>query len=172
MPDDYDVALETEFNRDKLQNAIPNRLQELCDIIASRKIKGKVEPWFADLVTKILYSVARVSSDLLKTMDREAVSAAAWNARNLLELWIWLKYCEASQENALRFYEDALRDMLGLADAVSKMHMVQFGTPDVFEASSREKIAEVAREKLGRDSLDSNYLHVAEAAKGKRKLAA
>jgi len=34
---DYDVEKETDFNRDKLQTAIPNRLQELLDIIVSRR---------------------------------------------------------------------------------------------------------------------------------------
>jgi hypothetical protein len=77
-----------------------------------------VEPWFADLVAKILLSVNRVRDDLLKTIDQEAVSGAAWNSRNLLELWVWLKYCATSRENARRFHEDALRDMQGLTDAL------------------------------------------------------
>jgi hypothetical protein len=58
-------------------------LQELQDIITSRK--DSLEPWFAALVTKILLSVNRVRLDLLKTMEEETVSGAAWNARNLLE---------------------------------------------------------------------------------------
>ena len=160
---DYDVDWETQFTRDKLQTAIPNRLQELYDIILSCKSKGTAEPWFADLVVKILLSVNRVCGDLLKTIDQDAVSGAAWNSRNLLELWVWLKYCATSQENARRFYEDALRDMQGLTDALSKLHALQ-GIPNEFEASARVKIAEV-RDKLGLDSLDSDYTHVAGAAK-------
>jgi len=160
-PDDYDIDWETDFNRDKLQTAIPNRLQELCDIITSRK--SKTEPWFADLVTKILLSVARVCRDLRKTIEQEAVSNAAWNARNLLELWVWLKYCAASRENARRFHEDALRDVQRLTDAVSKLHALT-GIPNEFGATARKKIAEVAREKLGLESLDGNYLRVADAA--------
>ena len=97
-------------------------------------------------------------------MEPEAVSGAAWNARNLLELWIWLKYSGASRENARRFHEDALRDMQGLTDALSKMHAQQ-GISNEFEASARKKIEQVAREKLGVDALDSNYVHVADAAK-------
>ena len=125
IPDNYDVDKETDFNRDKLQTVIPNRLQELIDIIQRHKSKGSVEPWFADLVTKLLLSVDRVRYDLVKTMEQEAISGAAWNARNLLELWIWLKYCAASRENARRFHDDALRDMRGLSDALSKMHTQQ-----------------------------------------------
>jgi hypothetical protein len=162
-PKDYDVDWETQFTRDKLQTAIPSRLQELYDTILSCKSKGTAEPWFADLVVKILLSVNRVCGDLLKTIDQDALSGAAWNSRNLLELWVWLKYCATSQENARRFYEDALRDMQGLTDALSKLHALQ-GILNEFEASARVKIAGV-RDKLGLDSLDSDYTHVAEAAK-------
>jgi hypothetical protein len=163
-PKDYDVAWETQFNFDKLKTAIPNRLHELRDIITSCKSKGTIEPWFADLVTKILLSVDRVCGDLLKTIEQEAVSRAAWNARNLLELWIWIKYCGASRENARRFQEDALRDMQGLTDALSKLHALS-GIPNQFEASARKKIAEVARDKLGLNSLDGGYERVTDAAK-------
>src|SRR5437870_9226684 len=69
MPDHYDVERETEFNREKLQTAIPNRLQELIDIITSRK--HTVDSWYADLITKILLSVDRICRDLLKTMEQE-----------------------------------------------------------------------------------------------------
>ena len=81
----------------------------------------------------------------------------------LLELWVWLKYCATSQENARRFYEDALRDMQGLTDALSKLHSLQ-GIPNEFEASARVKIAEAsgqARVRLSGQSLT----HVAGAAK-------
>src|ERR1017187_6404774 len=149
IPVDYDIEKETEFNHDKLQTVIPNRLQQLLDIIVSRKSQGSVD---------------RVRYDLLKTMEQNAVSGAAWNARNLLELWVWLKYCATSRENARRFHEDALRDMQGLTDALSKLHSLQ-GIPNEFEASARMKIAEAARDKLGLDYLDSDYTHVAVAAK-------
>jgi hypothetical protein len=163
-PKDYDVDRETHFTREKLQTAIPNRLQELYDIITSCKSRGTAEPWFADLVVKILLSVNRVCGDLLKTIDQETVSGAAWNSRNLLELWVWLKYCATSRENARRFQEDALRDIQGITDALSKLHALQ-GIPNEIEASARVKIAETARYKLGLDSLDSDYTHVADAAK-------
>jgi hypothetical protein len=163
-PRKYDVDSETRFTREKLQTAIPNRLQELYDVITCCKSKGTAEPWFADLVGKILLSVNRVCGDLLKTIDQEAVSAAAWNSRNLLELWVWLKYCATSQENARRFHEDALRDVQGLTDALSKLHALQ-GIPNEFEASVRMKIAEAARDKLGLDSLGSHYTRVSDAAK-------
>ena len=61
----------------ELQAAIPNRLQELYHVILNCKSKGTAEPWFADLVVKILLSVNRVCGDLLKTIDQDVVSGAA-----------------------------------------------------------------------------------------------
>ncbi len=163
-PKDYDVDWETRFTREKLQTVIPNRLQELYDLITNCKSKGTAEPWFADLVVKILLSVNRVCGDLLKTIDQETVSGAAWNSRNLLELWVWLEFCATSRENARRFYEDALRDMQGLTDALSKLHALQ-GIPNEFEASARMKIEKAAPDKLGLDSLGGDYTRVTHAAK-------
>jgi hypothetical protein len=85
---EYVVEVEIKFNREKLSEAIPGRLQELREAIESRK--GSVEEWYVNLLTKILISVARVCQDLLDTMAKEALPAAAWNARNLLELWVWI----------------------------------------------------------------------------------
>jgi hypothetical protein len=161
-PNDYDVEQETEFNREKLHSAIPTRLQELIDIIANRQ--GSVDSWYAALITKIILSVDRTCRDMLTTMDKESVPGAAWNARNFLELWVWIKYCAASQGNARRFQEDALRDMQGLTDALSKLHALR-KLPNEFEASARQKLAEVARDKLGLNSLDGNFERVANAAK-------
>jgi len=161
-PEEYDIDWETNFNRDKLTTAIPNRLQELQNIIVRRE--ESIEPWFRDLVIKILLSVNRVRLDLLRTMDQETVSGAAWNARNLLELWVWLKHCATSRKSARRFYEDAIRDVQGITDSLSKLHTLQ-GIPNEFEASARQKMAEVVREKLGLASLEGSYERVAEAAK-------
>ena len=162
MPDDYDVVRETEFNRENLQTAIPNRLKELGDIVWSRRTTG--DNWFEDLIVKIVQSVDRTCRDLLETMPQDALPAAAWNARNLLELSIWIKYCAVSRANARCFHEGALRDMQGLTDAVSKLHALR-QLPNEFEKAAREKIAEIAREKLGLNSLDGSYARVADAAK-------
>lgn len=159
MPDEYDVQRETEFNREKLQAAIPRRLDELTNILAEHH--GRVEGWYADVIYKVLLSVRRVCSALLATIDQEALSAAAWNARNLLELWVWIKYCGASRQNARRFYEDALRDIEGLVKALSKLYALK-GMPNDFEDFARQGIAELA-EKFGVDP-ESGYQRVANAA--------
>lgn len=159
MPGEYDVKQETEFNREKLQIAIPRRLDELIEILAAHQ--DRVDGWYADLIYKVLLSVKRVCSDLLATIDQEALTAAAWNARNLLELWVWIKYCGSSRENARRFHQDALRDIEGLVTALSKLHALR-GIPNDFEDSARQGIAQVAQ-RFGIDP-ESGFQLVANAA--------
>jgi hypothetical protein len=159
---EYNIEVETQFSREKLAAAIPARLQELLETIYGRKCN--VEEWYANLFTKITISVARICQDLLDTMEKQALPAAAWNARNLLELWVWIKYCSASRTNAWQFHGDALRDMQGLTESLSKMHKTA-GVKNEFEAGARQKLTEVAMANLGVNSLDSNFLRVGDAAK-------
>ena len=158
---EYNVEVETQFNREKLSAAIPERLQELLDTIHGRNCNA--EEWYTNLLTKLLIGVARICQDLLHTTNKEALPAAAWNARNLLEIWVWIKYCSVSRANARRFHEDALRDMFGMAESLSKMHETA-GVRNDFEAAFREKATDVAAE-WGIYAFDSNYLRVMEAAK-------
>jgi hypothetical protein len=163
MTGDYNREQEVEFNREKLRTAIPNRLRELLEVIQQRDFHP--EDWYAILVTKVLASVARVCHDLLQTIEqKEALPTAAWNARNLLELWIWIEYCSASLENAHRFYEDALRDALGLTESLGKMCELT-GTANDFEDQARKTLAQLALKEHGVESLDTNYEKVAAAAK-------
>jgi hypothetical protein len=159
---EYDVETEMKFSRDKLSSAIPERLRELRNEIDDRK--GNVEEWYANLIAKILVSVARTCQDLLDTIEKEALPAAAWNSRNLLELWVWIKYCSASRENAWRFHGDALRDAAGLIESLAKLHTTA-SIRNEFETKARQKLSAVALANLGVSSLDSSFLQISDAAK-------
>ena len=80
MAGDHNLEQELEFNREQLGKVIPNRLQELLDVMLSRNFDK--DDWYANLVIKVLMSVARVCRDLFQTtIQKEALPAAAWNAR-------------------------------------------------------------------------------------------
>src|SRR5207302_8248951 len=96
--------------------------------------------------------------------DGEALPAAAWNSRNLLELWIWISYCGASHANAQRFHQDALRDMLGLTEALAKLHALR-DIPYIHQVTSRKHLGDIAKVNFGMDSLDAAYERVSNAAK-------
>ena len=140
---------------------IPASLQVLCETLAS--CTERLENWHTALLLKIVTSIDRVCRDLLKTTEQEALTAAAWNARNLLELWVWTKYCCASRESARRFNEDCLRDCEGLTNSYFKICDLR-GLDHELESAMREKIANAAHT-LGLDSIDASFLNVREAAK-------
>jgi hypothetical protein len=158
---EYNIEFETRISREKLSVAIPEQLQRVLDTLDDRK--SNVEEWYVSLLTKIVLSVGRFSRDLLDTMEKQALPAAAWNARNLLELWVWIKYCSVSRANARQFHEDVLRDMQGLAESLSKMYKTR-GIKTEFEAEARKKLTDLAAN-MGVNSLDASYLRVSEAAK-------
>jgi hypothetical protein len=162
MVAEYDVQHESAFARDKLGKVIPERLQELLDALNASG--GRVEDWYYGLVSKMLLGLNRACNGLLKTMDEDNLSGAAWNARNCLELWVWAEYCSKSRENAWRFHGDALRDMQGIFEAHGAICRV-FGQKNEFEISGQDALNRVAVAKLGLQSVDSNYLKVLEAAK-------
>lgn len=158
-PETYNAQQEIEFARQKLQSDLPNRLQQLLDIFSS----SQTERWFFSLISKLILAVRRACSDVYKTIDQDALSAAAWTARNVLELWVWLKYCAASRENARRYYEDAIRDMEGLVESLSKLHSLR-GIPNSFENPARLGLAQVTQKQFGVDTLGLSYTRVAQAA--------
>lgn len=161
VPIQYDVERETDFNRLQLGTTIPDRLNSLlAEVDQSR---GRIEDWYADLIVKVCLSLGRICIDLLATTKINALPSAAWNARNLLELWVWTKYCSV-RDNARGFHEDAVRDMKGLAAAHPKMCGAA-GIQDEFGQAAQDKLSKLALDKLGLPSLDSNYTRVDEAAK-------
>lgn len=159
---EYDVKSEMEFSREQLGTKIPKRLDELLATVNDST--RNIEDWHRNLVAKIIISIARACNDLLKTIDQEALSTAAWNARNLLELWVWTAYCSASRENARRFHDDTVRDFLGLIQLSSAMAK-PVGIEDVHASTNEEKLKRIAAERFGLKSFDSNYTKVADAAK-------
>ena len=42
------------------------------------------------------------------------VASISWICRNILELRIWIEFCGKSAENAIEFYEDAIRDLVDM----------------------------------------------------------
>src|SRR5271154_3052522 len=112
--------IDPDLNSDLEMLQLADRLNAIFCIIKAGDFEK--DDWYAILIVKLLTNIARVSRDLYQTIEQaQGLPAAAWNARNLLELWIWSEYCSASRENAKRFHDDVLRDALGLADSLRKM---------------------------------------------------
>jgi hypothetical protein len=147
-----------------LRAELPTNLRRLTDIL----LAGTFPPesaWYRNLFLKLMQSVARVGAELLAaTESPEALPAVAWNARNMVELAVWIRYCGKSEKNVRRFHEDAFRDMKGIVLSLAELHKL-IGSTYEQEASAHKKLDLMAQTELGLDSIDADYASVASAAK-------
>jgi hypothetical protein len=158
----YDIEQETVANRKMLEARIPARLNDIYQLLVENR-QG-LELWRLALTTDLVQSVERNCVELVETIGKDRLPAAAWIARNLLELLVWVKYCNVSRENAWRFHEDALRDVKGLTELHKKSCEVM-GIENETSAITAQRIKNVASEKLGLEDINSKFLTVAEASK-------
>lgn len=123
-----------------------------------------LEPWRLALTINLVQSVERNCGELVETIGKDRLPAAAWIARNLLELLVWVKYCGVSRENAWRFHEDALRDLKGLME-LNKNRCDVMGIEDETSVITAQRLKDVASEELGLEDIDTKFLAVADASK-------
>jgi hypothetical protein len=157
----YDIEKETVVNRKMLGERIPARLNGIYRLLVENR-QG-FEQWRLALTIDLVQSVGRNCGELLETIGKDRLPAAAWIARNLLELLVWVKYCGVSKENAWRFHEDALRDVKGLTELHKQICDV-IGIEDESSTIAAQLIKDEAS-KLGLEDIDSIFLAVAKASK-------
>ncbi len=99
-----------------------------------------------------------------KKQERD-VSLLAWRARNLLELFVWARYCAKSRENSRRFYEDAGRDAIDIYQKFIEWGTVTSQQPDWLNPlkNAKKDVSERAASK-GIKSLGGPYKKVSDAA--------
>ncbi len=158
----YDIEQETVASRKMLEARIPARLKDIYRLLVDNR-QG-LEPWRLALTIDLVQSVERNCGEMFETIGKDRLPAAAWIARNLLELSVWVKYCGVSRENAWRFHEDALRDVKGLTELHKKSCDIM-GIENETYAITAQRIKDVASEKLGLEDIDSKFLTVTDASK-------
>lgn len=162
MTPEYDIKQEMAANRRMLEARVPAKLNSIYRALAENH--QQLEPWRLSLTIDLVDSVKRNCLELLETIEKDRLPAAAWIARNLLELLVWVKYCGVSVENAWKFHEDALRDLKGLTDVHQKICDI-LGIENETSGITVQMMKDVAFEKLGLKDIDSKYLSVADASK-------
>lgn len=106
----------------------------------------------------------RVSAhDLKRAHEEKKIATLAWITRNLLELSVWIEYCEKSDANAKRFRDDAMRDMYGWATAIHKLYQEKRGKDNLSLKTSMGNLKKFAATK-GIPALEDDFKRVSEAA--------
>lgn len=87
--------------------------------------QAQFDDWQVTVLGGLVRLIQLNRQQLLDAKSPDALPYVAWLARNLLELLIWTEYCCTSIDNAVRFYEDSMRDMyqwLGLVKNLWEFH--------------------------------------------------
>lgn len=161
MDDNYDIDKETAVNKSMLETRIPARLNRIYGVLTDGR--QSIEQWQVNLIIDFCHGIDYNISELLRTIGESRLPVAAWSARNLLELWVWIEFCRLSRENAWRFHEDALRDMKGVIETQNKK-MIARGMEDPFYEQAIERAKTIAQERLGLEDIDVYYLETRKAA--------
>lgn len=126
---------------------------------------GKVnaEEWREKQLLDFIEILQVSAYDLKRAHEEKKIATLAWITRNLLELSVWIEYCEKSDANAKRFRDDALRDMYGWSTAIHKLYQEKSGKDNPSLKTSIENLKTFAVTK-GIPTLEDDFKRVSEAA--------
>lgn len=172
-------------NLKALRDQIPHLAKDCLTIIKRRRRQHeRLEKWREQQLVSFLKGIIRTVTDLRYAYERHRISTVAWLTRNLLELSVWIQYCNLSDENAKRFHDDAVRDAYGLWKAIESLpvleakhakHFLAGLARDAFDPSQAIKeIAEINQDfpvvqELSLDSIQQQFSMLAQAI-GEAKL--
>ena len=137
-------------------------------LIAAMRVENKKSKkfpkWREGQIATLGLKLTQSAMDLDRAYMEERMTTLAWAARNLLEISIWIDYCNLSEERAKRFYDDAMRDLYGLSQAVQRVVEVKAGTKD---KGLEDKISEFAKfaQSTGIQELGDDFKPVSDAAR-------
>jgi hypothetical protein len=144
---------------------IERLLSELKAFNAARPV---LPHWYEDLLNNLVGEVGFHLVRMTQAHKERQLTVLAYNARGLLELYVWTKYCVKSEQNARRFREDMFRDLRGIHEALKNLSTIFPKRPDASIPPAKLKhldalIKQKASE-LGMSAADANYKRVVTAA--------
>lgn len=123
------------------------------------------ERFYANILLSLASGTMSNYNMVIQAYNDEQVYQIAWATRSLLELAVWSEYCAKSFSNAEQFFNDALRDAIGLFQAMENLSSLAKnlkGNDDI--AKAKQKLSDTAT-KMGISNLDRRYKTVDAVAK-------
>jgi hypothetical protein len=112
------VKLEHQKALAKLQSVFPSESKALIMAVLRSENEKRIPDWRAEQLIKFIGLIEWFVEDVQVAYEKERVMTIAWLTRNLLEIFVWVRYCNGSEERAKRFDEDAMRDFFGYITAL------------------------------------------------------
>jgi hypothetical protein len=150
----------------QLHEFFPLRAVHLGNTLVEWNERDKaLEKWREQQIFKFIGLLTQNAQDLELGFNEKRITKLAWAARNLLELSIWIDYCNFSDANATEFRNDSTRDLLGFSKAVQQLQIQEEGMPDPGLEASQAGLVAFAENTLGVIGLDEDYTRVLKAAR-------
>jgi len=149
-----------------LEDFFPERARHLAGYITESSARSKaLDPWLWQQLVKFIWLLSRSVEDLKRGYLEKRIMTMAWAARNILELSVWIDYCNASNTNARQFEVDAARDLDGFGKNMQRLEVLERGAkhPDLIQM--QKELAEFAKTQYGVSTLDDDFTRVSDAAK-------
>jgi hypothetical protein len=164
------MSKQSEMAITKLREFFPDGATRLADDLVNLNARHKcVEGWREDQLMKFIEALKINAEELERAYAAKRAPTVAWVTRNLLELDIWIDYCNLSDGHAKRFKEDSARDILGFFDALHALAVDQ-NAKGVSEIGKAQELIQDAIQKVF-GVVDPHYLKIDLAAEevGRKK---
>jgi len=147
-----------------LHEFFPERAQAVLEVLKRENSEAhKIEEWREVQLAKFIWTLILAASDLERAYKEKQTSTLAWLTRNLLELSVWIQFCNMSPEHAKRFRDDAVRDLYGFSQAVQSLELSETGAED-FELKRSQQHLSTFAQSWGIHTLGDDYQKVSGAA--------
>jgi hypothetical protein len=148
-----------------LHQLFPARALGLITALRIRNNHAKQFPeWRQEQIEKLGMMVIESAMDLERAYFETRITTLAWATRNLLELSIWIDYCNLSNQHAKQFFDDWIRDLYGLSKAVGRVVEVESGQNATNLDRALKDLSRFA-ESTGIRALEDHFKGVYEAAR-------
>src|SRR5712692_6864849 len=148
-----------------LHEFFPERAASLMFYLEQRNAEEKkLEEWRINQIGKLMMSLTINTVEMERAFSESRVSTLACTARNLLQISVWIDYCNLSITHADSFRKDAARDGLGLTKAIQAMYVEKSGAEHVGLKEAQDRLANFAASVMGIPALDDNFERVLKAA--------
>jgi hypothetical protein len=119
--------------------------------------------WQARQILHFIRQVSLYAGDLEVSYQSKRIDSLAQALRNLMELDVWAEYCDASEANAKRFFDDMVRDVREILDIHQKDHIQFTQKPHERADELNQSLREHAKT-LAVVDLDGKFTQVRDAA--------
>jgi hypothetical protein len=111
------------INAIRLLQNIPGRAKTLLDFLGRAIAReNRFTFWRRHQLSRFITFVSLYAGDLNETYRSQRIDSMAMAMRNLMELSVWVRFCELSEENGKRFFDDGYRDLRDMLTALQKVY--------------------------------------------------